>query len=77
MNDIEKVSYLLDVACKDYDFASYGVDVWGSGKTEIFRVGRGGVEIGERATVGEGPVGLRVLKGREYYEARQGCMFSI
>ncbi len=39
----------------------------------MFGVGRGGVEIGGRAEVGEGPVGLRVLKGREYYEARAGC----
>lgn len=69
----EKVSYLLDIACKDYDIASYGIDVYGSGKMEMFGVGRGAVEIGGRAEVGDRPVGLRVLKGREYYEARQGC----
>lgn len=76
-SDNEKVSYLLDIACKDYDFASYGIDVWGSGKMEMFGVGRGGVEIAGRAEVGERPVGLRVLKGRDYYEARVGCTFDL
>lgn len=83
-------SYLLDIACRDYDFASYGVDVKKSEVdgvvAEVYRVVRGGVEIGrdgERVKITEnrgentlpsvGAVELKVLKVRDYYEARSGC----
>ena len=41
----------------------------------MWRVGHGGVEVGERAGVEGGRVGVRVLKGREFYEGRAGCEF--
>lgn len=68
-------SYLLDITCRDYDFVSYGVDVKGDGVIELYRVGLGGMEQGERITVGEGPVEMRVSRAREYYEARAGCEY--
>ncbi|KAK0508087.1 hypothetical protein JMJ35_009171 [Cladonia borealis] len=79
----EAGSYLLDIVCKDYDFLGYGVDVVvdkkGDGEevdrpvvVEVYRVGRGGMEMGERVRVGEGGVEVRVLRAREYYEARSG-----
>ncbi|KAL9637044.1 MAG: hypothetical protein Q9164_002443 [Protoblastenia rupestris] len=67
-----KTQYLLDIACRDYDFASYGLDVLESGEVEIYRVSRGGIEMGERIRVGDGPVELRVLRARDYYEVRAG-----
>ncbi len=67
------VSYLLDIACRDYDFASYGVDVKSNGFVEIYRVARGGWEQGGRVTVGDGPLELRVLKARDFYDKRGGC----
>ena len=72
-NTKTKVSYLLDIACRDYDFMSYGLDVEEDGNTEIYRVARGGAEIGGREVVGEGGVELRVLRVRDYYEQRPGC----
>lgn len=43
---------------------------------EVYRVGKGGMEIGnERVRVGDGPVEVRMLGGREVYEARPGCRF--
>lgn len=76
-------SYLLDIVCKDYDFLGYGVDVVvddvnkkGSEEVvvmDVYRVGRGGGEMGERVRVGEGGVEVRVVRAREYYEARSGC----
>lgn len=54
---------------------SYGVDVGRDGKVEIYRVGRGGIEIGGREVVGEEGVEVRVLRIREYYEERAGCEF--
>jgi len=71
----KKLSYLLDIACRDYDFMSYGVDVGRGGKVEIYRVGRGGIEMGGREVVGEEGVEVRVLRIREYYEERAGCEF--
>ena len=75
-----KTEYLLDIPCRDYDFASYGVDVYGDGAVEVYRVGRGGVEIagqGERVKVVEGqPVEVRVLRTREFYDARVGCKYD-
>ena len=69
--------------CKDYDFLGYGVDIVDAkGEAEdrpvveVYRVGRGGVEMGERVKVGEGGVEVRVLRAREYYEARSGCKWS-
>ena len=67
-------AYLLDIACRDYDFASYGVDIKSNGIVEIYRVGRGGIVQGEKVAVGDGPIELRVLKAREFYEKRGGCM---
>ena len=79
----EAGSYLLDIVCKDYDFLGYGVDIVDAkGEeedrpvVEVYRVGRGGVEMGERVKVGEGGVEVRVLRAREYYEARAGCKWS-
>ena len=66
-------NYLLDIACRDYDFASYGLDVRTDGKMEVYRVARGGLEIGGREVVGEGGGEVRVLKVREFYEARASC----
>ena len=71
-----EVSYLLDIACRDYDFLSYGVEVRSDGVVLVYRVGRGGVVIGEKVGVGEEPVEVRVLRGRDYYETRAGCMFA-
>lgn len=68
------VSYLLDIACRDYDFLFYGVDVKSGGVVQVYRVSRGGIVTGEKVTVGEEPVEVRVLRGRDYYEARAGCM---
>ena len=67
------ISYLLDIACRDYDFMSYGVDVRSDGVVQVYRVSRGGIVTGEKVTVGEEPVEVRVLRSREYYEARAGC----
>lgn len=70
------MSYLLDIACRDYDFLSYGVDVGSDGAVLVYRVGRGGMVVGEKVRVGEEPVEVRVLRGREYYEGRAGCGFA-
>ena len=75
------IQYLLDVACRDYDFASYGVDVKFDGKAgpsaEVYRMSRGGSESNaDRAVVtDENPavVELKVLKAKEHYETRVGC----
>ena len=67
------ISYLLDIACRDYDFMSYGVDVRSDGVVQVYRVSRGGIVTGDKVTVGEEPVEVRVLRSREYYEARAGC----
>lgn len=67
-------SYLLDIACRDYDFAPYGVDVKSNGILEIYRVSPGGIPQGEKVTVGDGPIELKVVKAREFYEKRGGCM---
>lgn len=80
------VNWGLDVACRDYEFWSYGIDVsaGGSGKVEVFRVARGGWEVGGREILnkegGEGEgleigVEIRVLKGKEFYEMRAGCEY--
>ncbi|KAL9124788.1 MAG: hypothetical protein Q9175_008175, partial [Cornicularia normoerica] len=66
------ISYLLDIACRDYDFLSYGVDVQSDGTVQVYRVSRGGFVTGEKVTVGEEPVEVRVLRSRDYYEARAG-----
>lgn len=71
---IGTVSYLLDIACRDYDFLSYGVDVKSDGAVLVYRVSRGGIAVGEKVMVGEEPVEVRVLRSRDYYEARAGCM---
>lgn len=71
------VSYLLDIACRDYDFVSYGVDVDVDGVVEVYRIGRGGAEMGKRVVVGEGPVEVKVVKGREFYQARVGCEWLL
>lgn len=87
----QRISYLLDFTCRDYDFASYGVDViptlakeaekgtdgqdW---KVEVYRVGRGGIEIaGTRETAGKEGVDVRVMRGRECFEERVGCEFGL
>ncbi|KAM0797575.1 hypothetical protein BDR22DRAFT_824203 [Usnea florida] len=68
----EGVVYLLDIACRDYDFLTYGVDVGRGGEVLVYRVGRGGGVLGEKVVVGEEPVEVRVARGRDYYEARAG-----
>lgn len=55
---------------------AYGVDVEGDGAVFVYRVSRGGAVLGERVRVGEQPVEVRVLRGRDYYEARAGCRFD-
>lgn len=70
-------SYLLDVACRDYDFLSYGVDVGRDGVVRVYRVNRGGAVLGEKVVVGEEAVEVRVLRAREYYEGRAGCRFAL
>lgn len=40
---------------------------------EVYRVKRGGVEIGGRERVGEGGFMVGVVRAREYYEERAGC----
>lgn len=69
------MEYLLDIACRDYDFLAYGVDVRSGGEVLVYRVGRGGGVLGEKVVVGVEPVEVRVARGRDYYEARAGCEF--
>ncbi len=71
------VTYLLDIACRDYDFLSYGVDVGGDGVVKVYRVSRGGGVVGEKVAVGEEAVEVRVLRGREFYEGRAGCEWAL
>lgn len=52
---------------------SYGVDVKSDGVVQVYRVSRGGIVTGEKVTVGEEAVEVRVLRSREFYEARAGC----
>ncbi len=66
-------SYLLNIACRDFDFASYGVDIKSDGAVEVYRVGGGGWEQGGRVAVGNGPLELRVLRARDFYDKRGGC----
>lgn len=49
------------------------MDVKSDGTVQVYRVSRGGVVMGEKVTVGEEPVEVRVLRSRDYYEARAGC----
>lgn len=51
------------------------MDVRSDGAVLVYRVGRGGFVVGEKVAVGEEPVEVRVLRGRDYYEARAGCKF--
>lgn len=85
-------TYSLDIACRDYDFLSYGVDVEEEdeggkeeegeegGEMRVYRVGRGagaGGVVGEKVVVKSGGVvEVRVLRGREFYEGRAGCRFT-
>lgn len=56
---------------------SYGLDVKGEGPVvELYRVGRGGIQQGEKMRVGKEGFELRVVRAREYYEARSRCKFS-
>lgn len=43
---------------------------------ELYRVGLGGGRMGEKVKVGGEGVEVRVVRGKEYYEARSGCEFS-
>lgn len=80
-------TYSLDIACRDYDFLSYGVDVeeegegGGVGEMRVYRTGRGagaGGVVGEKVVVKSGGVvEVRVLRGREFYEGRAGCKFAL
>lgn len=72
-----KTSYLLDIGCRDYDFAPYGVDVKSNGVVEIYRVARGGIQQGEKLTVGDAAVELRLLRARDFYEKRGGCTLDL
>ena len=49
------------------------MDVQSDGGVLVYRVSRGGFVVGEKVVVGEEPVEVRVLRGRDYYEARAGC----
>lgn len=54
------------------------MDVSGDdGSVIVYRVSRGGVVVGEKVKVGGERVEVRVLRGREYYEARAGCEFCF
>ncbi len=53
------------------------MDVGSDGAVQVYRVSRGGMVTGEKVTVGEEPVEVRVVRGREYYEKRAGCTFSV
>ncbi len=44
---------------------------------EVYRVMRGGIEVGGREEVGEAGVEVRVLRAREYYEGRAGCKSGV
>lgn len=44
---------------------------------EIYRVALGGWEMGGREVVGDAGVEVKVLRGREYYEARAGCEWDF
>lgn len=56
---------------------SYGVDVRSDGAVLVYRVSRGGIVTGEKVRVGADPVEVRVLRGRDYYEARAGCEWFL
>lgn len=74
-------TYNLDVYCRDWDFEPALVILQpGDGQeVEVFRrkpTGGKGATLGGNG-VGEGAsVELRVRGRREYYEAREGCMFT-
>lgn len=74
-NLTDPASYLLDIACRDYDFVPLKVEVKKRGIVEVWR-GRNG-QRQERLPEGPGgTVELRVVRKREYYEERAGCRFS-
>jgi len=70
-------SYLLDVHCRDYNFAPLRVDVGGNEEVEVWQTFRGHEwdNKGEKAI--ERPVQLKVLAGKDYYEERSGCKWFI
>ena len=53
------------------------MDVKSDGAVLVYRVSRGGVVVGEKVGVGEEAVEVRVLRGRDYYEARAACRFLL
>lgn len=66
-------TYLLDIACRDYDFERLRVEVDEEGNLEVWNRWYGG---GEKVVEGGVDVKLevRVLRNRDYYEERPGCM---
>lgn len=75
-------SYNLDVYCRDWDIEPALVILQpGDGqKVEVFRrkpTGGKGARLGGSEAGEGGRVELRVRGRREYYEAREGCMFTL
>jgi hypothetical protein len=71
-------SYLLSVSCPTHAFAPLRIDVSADGAVAAWPTYRGNEwnHKGEELTVGEGNVlEVRVLAGKEYYMARQGCEY--
>lgn len=65
-------SYLLDIACRDYDFERMRVEVDEEGRLAVWQGWYGG---GEKVVEGlDVALEVRVLRNRDYYEDRPGCM---
>ncbi|KAI9870538.1 MAG: hypothetical protein M1830_004116, partial [Pleopsidium flavum] len=65
-------SYLLDVRCRDYNFAPLRVDVGGSDEVEVWQTFRGHEWDNKGEKIMERPVHVKVLAGKDYYEERSG-----
>lgn len=79
--------YLLDIACRDYDFERLRVEVREDGSLRVWQGWHGGgggqkdtvmLEVGrdgDRNRKRDVSFEVRVLRTRDYYEERFGCMF--
>lgn len=66
-------TYILDIACRDYDFERLRVEVDDGGRLAVWTGWYGG---GEKVVEGSDvALEVRVLRTRHYYEDRPGCMF--
>ena len=75
-HNISSGSYLLDVYCRDHVFAPLRVDVSDAETVQVWQTYRGNEWENKGEKIDSRPVVLKVVKGKDYFEKRAGCMYS-